>query len=357
MFKKIVSIAIAAMMLGSTAAIAATAAEDGSAVAAADDSSAVAAADDSAVGADDGSESTSAGSKIYFDAASSGWKTYKKIYLYLYDHNNGEMITWGSKKGMMTDEGNNTWSYDLADKGFNLDSSNSYGCIFTADWGMQTCDLILGSACIGDTAYCTGTTVENNVDSNKSSFVVKWKNADQSKYSNPVQITSTGKVIGEAYWPGETAESVFTKFLTSDNAKENLSNDIKYNGKTVQQTVDDSAAALGLSLDTVTKIVNDNMDKAKSVGVDLTKWDASKSTLSGGSSGGGTTGGGTTGGGSTGGGSTGGGSTGGGTTGGASTGGSGSVTSGEDTTIYFIIGGVMLAAIGVFFRARKRREY
>ena len=36
MFKKIVSIAIAAMMLGSTAAIAATAAEDGSAVAAAD---------------------------------------------------------------------------------------------------------------------------------------------------------------------------------------------------------------------------------------------------------------------------------------------------------------------------------
>ena len=356
MFKKIVSIAIAAMMLGSTAAIAATAAEDGSAVAAADDSSAVAAADDSAVGADDGSESTSAGSKIYFDAASSGWKTYKKIYLYLYDHNNGEMITWGSKKGMMTDEGNNTWSYDLADKGFNLDSSNSYGCIFTADWGMQTCDLFLGSACIGDTAYCTGTTVENNVDSNKSSFVVKWKNADQSKYSNPVQITSTGKVIGEAYWPGETAESVFTKFLTSDNAKENLSNAIKYNGKTVQQTVDDSAAALGLSLDTVTKIVNDNMDKAKSVGVDLTKWDDSKSTLSGGNGDGN--------GGkddnnnnsnnnnnnnnNNNGGSTGGGSTG---------GGSNSVTSGEDTTIYFIIGGVMLAAIGVFFLARKRREY
>ena len=356
MFKKIVSIAIAAMMLGSTAAIAATAAEDGSAVAAADDSSAVAAADDSAVGADDGSESTSAGSKIYFDAASSGWKTYKRIYLYLYDHNNGEMITWGSKKGMMTDEGNNTWSYDLADKGFNLDSSNSYGCIFTADWGMQTCDLILGSACIGDTAYCTGTTVENNVDSNKSSFVVKWKNADQSKYSNPVQITSTGKVIGEAYWPGETAESVFTKFLTSDNAKENLSNAIKYNGKTVQQTVDDSAAALGLSLDTVTKIVNDNMDKAKSVGVDLTKWDDSKSTLSGGNGDG--NGGkddnnnnsnnnnnnnNNNNGGSTGGGSTGGGSK--------------SVTSGEDTTIYFIIGGVMLAAIGVFFLARKRREY
>ena len=112
MFKKIVSIAIAAMMLGSTAAIAATAAEDGSAVAAADDSSAVAAADDSAVGADDGSESTSAGSKIYFDAASSGWKTYKKIYLYLYPKGSEtDHQQWADVEVNTAEAGRNNWHY------------------------------------------------------------------------------------------------------------------------------------------------------------------------------------------------------------------------------------------------------
>ena len=77
MFKKIASIAIAAMMLCSTAAIAASAAESDEAVAAADDSSAVAAADDSAVGAENGSEATGAGSEVSFQVPSD-WKNFKK---------------------------------------------------------------------------------------------------------------------------------------------------------------------------------------------------------------------------------------------------------------------------------------
>ncbi len=54
MFKKIASILLAAIMVGSTAVVAASAAEADNAVAAADDS-AVAAADDSAVAAADDS--------------------------------------------------------------------------------------------------------------------------------------------------------------------------------------------------------------------------------------------------------------------------------------------------------------
>lgn len=340
MFKKIVSIAIAAMMLGSTAVIAASAAEGDEAVAAADDSSAVAAADDSSVGAEDGSEATSAGSKIYFDASSSGWKTYKAIYLYLYDHNNGEIITWGSKKGKMTDEGNNKWSYDLDAKGISFDSSNAYGCIFTADWGMQTCDLIIGSPCIGDTAVCTGETVENNVDSNKTSYVVKWTNADSSTYGNPKCITSIGNVIGNAYWPGDSGYAMFVKFLSS-TGKDGIDNALKFNGKNTQQTIDDTANALGLGKEDIKKAI------AESGRTFDWKEDSSKAKDGGGSSdnnnnnnnntntntntnnGGGTSNG----------------------------GGSNSVTSGEDTTVYFIIGGVMLAAIGVLFLARKRRQY
>ena len=345
MFKKIASIAIAAMLIGSTAAIAATAAENEEAVAAAEDS-VVAAADDSSVGADEGSEATGAGSKVYFEVPSD-WKNFKKITFFLNDHTTGtQLITWGSKKGYMTDEGGGKWSFDVSSVA-DLSSGGPYNCIFTADWGVQTCDLIITTDNYGDTAYCPGGTVENAVDSNKSSFIVKWKSG---KNGNPVCITSIGNLIGDAYWPGEDAVSVFYKFISTTDAS-SIKNATKFNGKNEQQTIDDIAGKLGLSK----AQVEEQVKKATDAGAKL-EWDASKSTLSGGSSGGqdtktqtgsnqdsGNTTGGTTGG-----------TTYGGSSGGTST---GSVTSGEDTTVYFIIGGVMIAAIGVFFLARKRRQY
>ena len=330
MFKKIASIAIAAMLLGSTAAIAATAAENEEAVAAADES-AVAAADDSSVGADEGSEATGAGSKVYFEVPSD-WKNFKKITFFLNDHTTGtQLITWGSKKGYMTDEGGGKWSFDVSSVA-DISSGGPYNCIFTADWGVQTCDLIITT---DDTAYCPGGTVENAVDSNKSSSIVKWKSG---KNGNPVCITSIGNLIGDAYWPGEDAVSVFYKFISTTDAS-SIKNATKFNGKNEQQTIDDIAGKLGLSK----AQVEEQVKKATDAGAKL-DWDASKSTLSGGSSGGQDTktqdGGNTTG------------------NGGSSSGNStGSVSSGEDTTVYFIIGGVMIAAIGVFFLARKRRQY
>ncbi|MBQ2474687.1 MAG: hypothetical protein II513_05010, partial [Ruminococcus sp.] len=150
MFKKIAGIALAAMLIGSTAVVAASAAETDEVVAAADDSavaaaddSAVAAADDSAVGAEEGSASAGEGSKIYFDANSSGWNNFRTITFFLVNHQTGEqIITWGSKKGNMTDDGGGIWSFDLDKAGITI--GNNYGCNFTADWGMQTCDLIIG---------------------------------------------------------------------------------------------------------------------------------------------------------------------------------------------------------------------
>ncbi len=353
MFKKIASIAIAAMLIGSTAAIAATAAENEEAVAAADDS-VVAAADDSSVGAEEGSETTSAGTKVYFKVPSD-WKNFKKITFFLNDHTTGtQLITWGSKKGFMTDEGDGKWSFDLGSAGFDLGSGGPYNCIFTADWGVQTCDLIITTDNYGDTAYCPGGTVENAVDSNKSSFIVKW---ESGKNGNPICITSIGNLIGDAYWPGENNESVFYKFISTTDAS-SIKNATKFNGKNEQQTIDDIAGKLGLSKSQVEAQVK----KATDAGAKL-DWDASKSTLSdSGSQGGGNQGGNQGGNNQDGGNTTGnttGGSTGGGTTYGGSSGGTstGSVTSGEDTTVYFIIGGVMIAAIGVFFLARKRRQY
>ena len=173
-------------------------------------------------------------------------RNFKYIYMYLYDHNNGEIINWGSKKGKMTNEGNGIWSFDLDAKGITLDPYKAYGVIFTADLGLQTCDLIIGSDCLGDIAYCPGSDEENNVDSSKKSRIVKWANVDSSKYGNPKCITAIGNVIGNAYWPGDTGYSMFVSFL-SDTGKMGIDNALKFNGKTEQQTIDDTAKALGLS--------------------------------------------------------------------------------------------------------------
>ena len=212
MFKKIASILLASAAEADNA----VAAADDSAVAAADDS-AVAAADDSAVAAADDS-TVGAGNKVYFEVNPDLWKNFRTVTLYLYPHGGDALITWGSKKGNMKDEGGNKWSFDFGDKGIEIESGKQYGMIFTGDWGVQTCDIIWDSSVMGDTAYCTGDQVENNVDSNKKSYYVKWKNADASKYAPPVCITSIGNIIGEALWSGTTYYDMLVNFIKSDGS-------------------------------------------------------------------------------------------------------------------------------------------
>ena len=363
MFKKIASILLAVLLVLSMTVIAVSAAEsDNDAVAAGDDSAAIAAgSDDDSVGADDGSGAVG-GNTISFKADKSIWKNFKTITFYLYQHGGDEIITWGSKKGNMDDAGNDVWTFDLDKKGITLESGKQYGCIFTADWNVQSCDLILDSSCIGDTASLTGSTVENNVDSNKTSYVVHWQGKDPSKLGPPKCITSIGNVIGEAYWDGDTPYSMLVQFIKSDG-KDGLSNAIKFNGKDEQQTLDATAKALGLGQDDIEKAIKEAGKEGK------VKWtkSASKATpgssAAGGgdgssdsSSGDGSSSGGSAGGSdSSGGGSSAGGSSSGGSSSGSS--GSSSVTSGQETTIFFVFGGVMLAAAGIIFLARKRRDY
>ena len=346
MFKKIASIMLAAMLIGSTAVVAnaavaddAVAAEDAVSVGA-DDSSAVGADDSSAVGADEGSESTGAGNMVYFEVPSD-WKN-EKITFYMNDNGN-ELIKWGSKKGYMKNDSGNLWSFDLSERG--IAPSNHTFVIFTMDWGVQTCNLIMTEANYGDTAYCTGNMVENDVDSNKKSYEVKWKSG---KNGNPKTITSIGNIIGDTYWPGEDAKTLMTTFLTAEDTKKNINNALKYNGKDTQQTIDDTAKALGLTWEETKQIVADCTGKNSDI--DLTKWDPEKSSLktSSGSGSGSGSGSSDSGSGSTTGGSSS-------SSGSSST--SSTVSSGENDTIYFILGGVMLAAIGVFFLARRRRDY
>ena len=174
------------------------------------------------------------------------WQNYEYIGICIYEHNGDILTDWGSKKGRMTDEGNNIWSYDIAEKGaqygFTLDDNSPYAVIFSADWGRQSCDLIIGNDCLGDMAYLTGGSVENPVDSNKSCDIAEWVNADPAVYATPVLVTTLGNVIGETLFKGDTFYSTYRAFLEN-----NFDNAIKYSGKNAKETADDVAKTLGLS--------------------------------------------------------------------------------------------------------------
>ena len=177
------------------------------------------------------------------------WQNYEYIGICIYEHNGDILMDWGSKKGRMTDEGNNIWSYDIAEKGaqygFTLDDNSPYAVIFSADCGRQSCDLIIGNDCLGDMAYLTGGSVENPVDSNKSCDIAEWVNADPAVYATPVRINSEGNVKGEVLPKDETFYSKFCSFL--DRYSMGIDDNIPIGGKTQKQTVDDLAKTLGLT--------------------------------------------------------------------------------------------------------------
>ena len=353
MFKKIASIVLAAAMMIGTAAITASAAETNEAVAAADET--VGAADET-VGAAEG-DAVGAGNKVYFEVNTSLWKNFKTVRLYMYAHDGSDfpLNTWGSKKGDMEEEGDNIWSFDFDKKGYTVESGKQYGMIFCTDTGIQTCDIIFDSSVMGDTAYCTGDMVENNVDSNKKSYYVKWKNADPSKYAPPLCVTSIGNVIGEALWAGETKYNMLVNFIKSDGT-DGLKNALTFNGKTAQQTLDEVAQKFGLGQDDIEKAIAESgktvdwkksSSSAQSGG---TSGDSGNSGNSGSNNTSGNSGSSTTGGSSSSGSSSSGSSS-----SSSSSSGTSSVSSGEGETMILLFGGVMLAAAGVIFLMRKRR--
>ena len=113
--------------------------------------------------------------KLYFDVSSTGWTLGKsdKVGFYVYSAANGEEIPWGGKKLNGTDEGDGIWSYDPS-KNMNLEDGVQYAIIFTGA-GNQTADLFFDTTCFGYVAYCNGEMVENTVDSSKKSQVALWK--------------------------------------------------------------------------------------------------------------------------------------------------------------------------------------
>ena len=222
---------------------------------------------DSSGGHDPSDIPTGKSKMLNFYVPTSEWHDFEKIGFYIYEIGGEEFIPWGSKRMFNSEETSpGVWSFDLGNAGIVLEDSKAYSIIFVNKETMaQTAPLLLDSSCMGDTAYCDGTRQENEVDSNKTSLVARWKNSSLG----PVKcITSIGNVVGETIPANTTAYNMFVDFL-----KYTLSNARMYSGKTDQSIIDDVAGAFYLTKDDASKAIAES-------GVYGIDWRADKSTLS-----------------------------------------------------------------------------
>lgn len=352
MFKKIASLAIAATMMVGTAAITASAAEVESDAVGAEDSAVVSADNSSEVGADAGSEAVGAGNVIKFDAKKSGWNldTNKKFFCHVWKADGSKTSegkdwpAWQGKAELCTldkDTGIATYDLSKADPGISSSDGSVYCVIFSSNTGMQTYNAIMSGACIGDTLYCNGEQIENPEDSEKTALVAVWEN-------NPTggpekKITSSGNIVGTAFPDGESDVTLVANYLMQyydDPAKTDLTQNIldtlKVSPTDVIAVVKKRADGDDKKINAVVDILSKCTDPTTGKKVDKETLEKTQAGASGASS-------------------TGSGSNGG-STGSGSSSGSSSVKSGVETTIFYVFGGLMLAAAGVAFLARKKRE-
>ncbi len=291
MFKKVLCLLMALIMVAGMAVISASAADD---------------------------------TKIYFEVPSD-WNNYTSIFCHIWVYGGDSLAVWQSKKEKCTEESDRLYSYDISKAG-TLEAGQYYGVIFSADTGIQTYDLLMTTACYGDTVYCDGTKFENPADSNKTAIAAYWKNQSSSQYGPIMGITSIGNVVGTCIAPGETAEGMFKKFIYNESTGEegaNFASAKTYSEKSEQAIIDDTATALGLSQAQVKAIIEATGLKIDWKMEESAAPEVEKPITNNGGSTGGTV--------------------------------NGAVSTGQELTIVYIAIAMMFASAGVIFFARKKR--
>jgi LPXTG-motif cell wall-anchored protein len=203
MFKRFISIALAAMMIFAIAAVAVSAAEVNDANVGADSNN--------SAGADTASSTVGAGNVLKFDTT--GWKNFTMIYCHIWERGGESINNWQSKAEACKKESDTVYYYDLDKAKITLDPSKDWCCCFSAGpSGIQTCDLTVGKECIGDTAKMTGNKIENTVDSEKKSDEAVWT-INSSKYGPHKAFTSIGNIVGSKLCPHEKGTEVIGDWL------------------------------------------------------------------------------------------------------------------------------------------------
>ena len=367
MFKKIAGLFLAAAVMCSSAAITASAAEaeDDAAVAAADQSGEVSADGSSEVSADASSE-VEAGNVVKFDVKKSGWNNVKSVFCHIWKADgSGDWPAWQSKKEKCKyDASTGIATYDLSKTGNTISKSDGrvYCVVFSANTGMQSYNAIMSGKCIGDTLYCTGNQLENPEDSEKKANEAKWEN--NSDCGPEKKITSTGNIIGSAFPEGESDATLLATYLVAyynDEAKtsftQKLLDELKVSPTQVMGAVTDRLNATknpdkDMIAPAVEKILAGCTDPTTGKKVDKTQLDNAKKTgakaAAGSSSNGSSS--------SSSNGSSSSSSNGGSSSSGSGSSSTGAVKSGVETTIVFVMAGLMVSAAGVMFLARKKKE-
>ncbi len=216
--------------------------------------------------ADNQTAPTGSGSVIYFDANNTGWHDVSAVQFYIHNLTTyEEFFPWVSKKLNGTDEnGDNIWEYDPAAHGMDIKTGEQYGIIFVnKDTMEQTFDLIFDTTCYGDTAYCTGKTLDNPADDSKTTKEARW----QSGLFGPrLYITWTGNVIGETCPAGKTPFDLLKDYLTDYYPEA-----VTAVSANEQSFLDKIGSGLGLSVNDVERAIEETDA--------FTGWRFEKSTL------------------------------------------------------------------------------
>ena len=208
---------------------------------------------------------------LYFDSSTTGWEfgEKSKISFHIFggdfgtEENSTTGLAWGTKKALGTAvaDSNGVFSFKPSAKGLTLNEGVQYKIIFGfskggtgAIDGGQTYDLLFTTDCLGHIAYCDGTEYENPVDSSKKTLAAFWQDMDASEVGPVLQISSIGNVVGTCPEAGKTPQSIFNDFLTVVNSEtgvtayENALHFVVEPGtKTEQKLIDDIGADLGLA--------------------------------------------------------------------------------------------------------------
>lgn len=366
MLKKLFAIVLAALIIASTASVAAFAAEVEDAVVGADSAS--------SAGADTSSSATGSGDTVKFDA--SAWKNFTIIYCHIWVRGGGDFFPWQSKKEACKKIGDNLYEYDLSmltkstENPEGLKADTDYCIIFSANTGVQTYDTTFGKACVGDTIKVTGNKIENPKDSEKQAYEAVWK-TNSSSYGPHLAITSIGNIVGSKLCPNENGEEVIGDWISSfykstyvkpvdalakAYPKFGISSadqiETIFGYVQSKNTGEDEEAILKCLTDAFAKAYPAKADDVKDV--EKIKKAAKEKEKAIKSSGGHITSGGS---GSSSSGSSSSASSGSGSSSASgSYNGSGSGADGQEDTILFILGGVMLTAAGAMYLTRRRRE-
>ncbi len=166
--------------------------------------------------------------KIYFEVPTEIWadalvktdvsalKVYAHTYAVAGDPDYKE-TSWQTKGEVCKYVSGNIYSYDIDAKyKRTLKDGADYVAIFSivGDKGYQTCNVTMGKSCYGDTIVVTGETYENSQDSQKKDYRSVWKSkANAAVYGPKLEITSTGRVVGESIPTSITAEEMVAQFL------------------------------------------------------------------------------------------------------------------------------------------------